>query len=116
MAVEFVSSAITSGYKCAVADAARTHSHEQPVTICTHAICAPCLLPLHICLHVKPVPSRYKCCQVSWLGDTITNAHDTILSCSVNGNLTASDINRNNVLARNPHVKMFDPSPIHKVR
>jgi hypothetical protein len=35
--------------------------------------------------------------------------------CSVNGNLTASDINRNTVLARNPHVKMFDPSPIHKV-
>ena len=35
---------------------------------------------------------------------------------SVNGNLTASDINRANVLARNPHVKMFDPSPIHKVQ
>ena len=38
------------------------------------------------------------------------------ICCSATGNLTASAANRANVLAQNPHVKMFDPSPIHKVR
>jgi alkaline phosphatase D len=45
---------------------------------------------------------------VEFVSSAITSGYN------VNGNLTASDINRANVLAQNPHVKMFDPSPIHK--